>query len=84
MTKCIQYTDFTLSPSCFGKPGLIGWLKLIRLEPGRRWGSILGVLLEQNYMMSLLELVVSVGNAIFDIKNETIMKKHDVVEMHIK
>ena len=59
-----KLADFNWSPGCFDKPRLIGWLKSIRLEPGGRWGSILGVFLEQHYVRSLWEIVFLLGRSI--------------------
>ena len=57
------------------EPRLIGWLKSMHLDPGGRWGSILGVFLEQNYMRSLLEIMVLHGKARVDANNRNFKKK---------
>ena len=50
--------------------------KSIPLEPGGRWGSILGVFLEQNYMRSLSEIVVLLGQARFGVKEHESQEKN--------
>ena len=47
-----------------------GLMKSIRLEPGGGWGSILALSLEQNYMRSLLEILVLLPKAGFDVKKK--------------